>query len=130
MAVTRTVRGIGNYRNNHRITYVSDVSIAGEAQAEIEIVPDKRNGTITEFTFESLSPDCDVYISEITGAAKTDAETRVQVDGIALGYSRSFKANPASYTTEATGVQKLFVNIVNNSATATGPWTLVLRYEQ
>jgi hypothetical protein len=130
MAITTTARGVSNGVNNKRYTYVSDTSVVTGVPAEVEIVPDKDYGTITEFTFESSSPDCDVFISEVSGAAKTDAETRVQVDNIDIGFSNSMKANPASYSTGATGTKKLFVNVVNNSLIETDPWTLVIRYDQ
>jgi hypothetical protein len=127
MAVTIDKRGVTNGSNNQRWAYTSDVTVEQGTPAEVEITIPNGYGYITEFAFESLSTDCDVDISEITGSASTDLETVVAFEAINLGYRPSI--TPSSYNTKATGTKSLFVNVVNNDAgNATGSWKLMLTF--
>ena len=126
MAVTVDKRGVNNGIHGDRWTYTSDVAVVQGTPAEIAIDVPFPYGVIREVAFESSSPDCQFYVSEVSGAAATDIETRINVDGINLGYSTSF-TTPVSFSNgDSPMVKKLYVNVVNNSVTVTGTWKLLL----
>jgi hypothetical protein len=125
MAVTTDKRGINNGTNNQRWTFTSDVTVETGTPAEVEIVIPNGYGIVKEVAFESLSPDCDVFISEVTGSSATDIEVVIAMESINLGYRPALQS-PASYSNAST--KSLFVNVVNNSATATGSWKLMLTF--
>jgi hypothetical protein len=125
MAIATDKRGISNGSNNQRWTFTSNVSIAASASAEVEITIPNGYGILTEFAFESLSEDCDVFISEVTGSSATDVEVVLAFENINLGYRPSI--TPSSYSNSST--KSLFVNVVNNDAVnATGSWKLMLTF--
>jgi hypothetical protein len=127
MAVTIDKRGVTNGSNNQRWAFTSNVTVEKGTPAEVEITIPNGYGYITEVAFESLSTDCDVFISEVTGSAVTDLEVVVAMEDINLGYRPSI--TPSSYNTKTTGTKSLFVNVVNNDvAFATGSWKLMLKF--
>jgi hypothetical protein len=124
MAITTDKRGISNGTNNQRWTFTSDVSVAASASTEVEITIPNGYGVITEVAFESLSEDCNVFISEVTGSSATDIEVVIDID-VELGYRPSI--TPSSYSNSS--AETLFINVVNNDAVnATGSWKLMLAF--
>jgi hypothetical protein len=90
----------------------------------VEITIPNGYGIIKEVAFESLSTNCEVFVSEVTGSSATDVEVVIAMEAINLGYRPAI--TPASYSNAST--KSLFVNVVNNSATATGSWKLMLTF--
>jgi len=108
--------------------FTSTTSVVTGTPAEFELVMPAVYGKISEIYFESSSPNCHVWLSGISGAAASAASTYIVMPSINLGFSPEL-VRPRTYLNLDTVQAKvLYLNIDNQSATATGNWKLVITF--
>jgi len=126
LTVTGTSEDVGKEGRKVRYTYTSSTSIVTGADKVVKINTPYVFGNSIAWSFESSSPDCDVFISETDGAAITDADTKLGKEGINLGWTPELSAPVYFRNGDTTETEALYVTIGNDSATGTGTWVLTI----
>ena len=108
-----------------------DTVVVGASETFKIPVPDIR-GRIKEIAFDSLSVDCDVWLSEKDEIAATSYLTRIYMDGINLGYSPELSASRHYVNQDTTQVAFLYFTVSNTSTgvNSTGAWNLDIIFER
>jgi hypothetical protein len=119
----KTEKQIGS--NTRYIYVVADTVETGTPEV-FKIPVLKTGGKLDEVSFSSTSPDVDIWISGLDAQAATAAPV-LYITGIDIGYSPEIKARDY-VNMDTTQAKFLYLTITNNSATATGTWTLTIDF--
>jgi hypothetical protein len=85
-------------------------------------------GDIKEIYFESLSTDCQVFLSEEDDLTAPNDSTIINMSGINLVYSPELSTLRTYINRETVQVEELYLTVVPTTAD-TGAWTLVITYK-
>ena len=126
-----TSRQVPVWRTGYnKIIYTFDTDIAaGAAVTYLPITIPSNVGRVHEVYFESLSENCDVWISGKTGLLATSHLTYIRMQNINLGYSPEIKPRYV-HNEDTVKVPTLYMAIDNNGAIAMdSDYYLTLTYE-
>jgi len=126
IAITGTAASVSDSTRVKRYVYALS-TVAAEGTQEFSINVPWFYGRILGWTVEpGASTDADVWVSEVTGAAITDATTRLAREGINLGYSFVLPAPEYYVAVDRT----LFVTVKNDdTVNATGTSYLFITFQ-
>jgi hypothetical protein len=124
LVTSKTEKQVGA---NTRYSYdVADTVETGTPEV-FKIPVLKTAGKFDEISFSSTSPDVDIYISGLDAQTSTSTLTFLSITGINIGFSPEIKARDY-VNLDIVQDKFLYLTITNNSATATGTWSLTIDF--
>jgi hypothetical protein len=119
----KTEKQVGS---NTRYIYIVNDTVETGTPEVFKIPVLKTAGKIDEASFVSTSPDVRIHLNGLDGQSFTEQPVLDwEID--TLGWSQEIKARDY-VNMDTTQIKFLYFTIINNSATATGEWTLTLDF--
>jgi Fe-S cluster assembly iron-binding protein IscA len=122
---------VGDGGNISKIVFnVTDtIATDGEKEYKLDLGPRNGTGAIYEVYYRSASTDCDVWLSEVEGAAATDTETLIYMKNINVGYSPELTTRRFYINRDNPKSNHLYLTISNNTGGEITTWDFTITKE-